>query len=313
MSTDNPQGLVVYGDIGMDLHIRTSSRPESGQDAQVESVRFEPGGSAANCAAVAAGLGVPTEFIGFTGTDAFGETLRDDLAVHGVSVDRLQTIEGTTGVTTAIIEPGGERTFYSYRGVNAAGELAGLPDDLFENKRFLHLSGYSFQEAQSRENALYLMEKARIHGVQVSLDPSFWFSKTYKDEHQGQLAGVSIIFPSREEAQLISGSYDPEGAAQAIRGMGPETVIVTLGAQGCYVASDEYSGYLPAAPVTEVVDTTGAGDAFCGGYLAGCVTGLNTLDAARAGNWAASNIIRQAGGRRGAPSLDGLREYLQKS
>jgi len=65
MTTSNQKGLIVYGDIGIDIHINTTLHPRPGQDAKVENVFFEPGGSAANCAAVAAKLGIPTTFVGF--------------------------------------------------------------------------------------------------------------------------------------------------------------------------------------------------------------------------------------------------------
>jgi ribokinase len=302
----NRRGLVVYGDISIDFHIRTSYHPETGQDARVEKVSFVPGGSAANCAAVAAHLGVPTAFMGFIGMDSFGEAIKEDLEKFGVLLTHLERIEGDTGIITAIINPQGERTFYSYRGVNSTGELSKLPENLFRNCKYLHISGYSFQDINSRNNSLLLIKEAKKFGTLVSLDPSFWHSKEYHKQNPSLLSDVNIIFPSQEEAELLSGSDDPSTAAQLLLEMGPQIVVITLGSEGCYLASAKQHHYLPAIPVHDVVDTTGAGDAFCAGFLAGQIFGLDIIDSAKMGNTVASIIIKQIGGHKGAPTLEQL-------
>jgi sugar/nucleoside kinase (ribokinase family) len=303
--TDRP-GLAVYGDIAIDLYIRTSFHPGAGQDAKVDKIIMQPGGSAANCAAVAAHLGVATTFIGFIGTDSFAKILREDLGSHGVSLRHLKRITGDTGIVTTINDASGERTFFSYRGVNAIGELSKLPQKIFSNKKILHISGYSFQEISSRNNSLFLIKQARQAGTLISIDPSFWHAKEYHQQNPQLLADVDIIFPNQDEAELLSGSRDPAVAARILHDMGPEIVVITLGAEGCYLSSNNRQDYFPAIPVAQVVDTNGAGDAFCAGFLAGQIFGLNTIESAKMGNAAASIIIRQIGGHTGAPALEDL-------
>lgn len=304
MNSNYLKGLVVYGDIGIDIHLRASHHPSPGQDAKVDRLFFEPGGSAANCAAVAAYLGIPTIFIGFVGDDTFGELAKSDLLKYGVSSTYLRQTPGQTGITIAIIDSDGERTFYSFRGVNANCRLNTIPDNLFNGKKFLHISGYSFQDDASRENALLLIKHAKKIGSLISLDPSFWYSEEYHKGNPHLLSDVDIIFPNKEEALLLTGSVDPCIASRKLREMGPEIVIITLGQEGCFISSKDESLHLPAIPTPNVIDTTGAGDAFCGGFLAGQIMGLNIKESAIMGNIASSKIIEQIGGHHGAPSLD---------
>ena len=173
-------GLLVYGDIGIDIHIRTTFQPKIGEDAKVENILFRPGGSAANCAAVAARLGIPTSFIGFIGKDHYGKTIKEDLKNLGVCTKNLFSVEGDTGVTIAVREPLGERTFYSYRGVNSKGELSKVSTATFNNCKYLHMSGYSFQNQNSLKNALYLLDLAKRSNTLLSLDPSYWYSRGYR-------------------------------------------------------------------------------------------------------------------------------------
>lgn len=310
MDPKRQKGLVVYGDIGIDILVRTSSRPDPGQDAKVERITFKPGGSAANCAAVAASLEVPTAFIGFIGEDAFGDLAKSDLSKYGVSTEYLERISGDTGITTSVIEPDGERTLYSYRGVNASGILSDTDFGLFRNKKYFHLTGYSFQDQHSRDNVLKLIEEARKMGVSISLDPSYWYSKIYHKSNPEVLSYTRIIFPNKEEAKLLSGTGDLHTASSTLLEMGPELVVITLGEEGCAVSSKEETFYLAAIPNPDVIDTTGAGDAFCAGFLTGQMIGLSIKESAMIGNITASRIISQSGGHAGAPTMDELMEVL---
>lgn len=304
-------GLLVYGDIGIDIHIRTTFQPKVGEDAKVENILFRPGGSAANCAAVAARLGIPTSFIGFIGKDHFGKSVKEDLKHHGVRTANLFSVEGDTGVTIAVREPLGERTFYSYRGVNSKGELSKVPNAAFKRCKYLHMSGYSFQNENSLKNALYLMDLAKQSNTLLSLDPSYWYSREFHQDNPKLISEMDIVFPNQEEARLLTGYNDPAEASKKLLELGPRIVIIKLGAEGSYVASTSENYYLPATIDTEVIDSTGAGDAFCGGFLFGQIIGLTIEESAIMGNFTSSNIISLIGGHCGAPTLKSLINKLK--
>jgi sugar/nucleoside kinase (ribokinase family) len=305
--------LLVYGDVGIDIHIRTTYQPKIGEDAKVEEILFQPGGSAANCAAITGRLGIPTTFIGFVGKDQFGESLKKDLKGHGVSTKYVFTVEGNSGITIAIREALGERTFYSYRGVNADGELPKISMNKFSDCTYLHISGYSFQNENSRKNVQYLMKMAKQSNTLISLDPSYWFSREYYHKNPEILSEIDIIFPNQEEVRLITGFDDPIRASKMLLDMGPKTVIIKLGPEGSYVASSNEAHHLPAIENVEVIDSTGAGDAFCGGFIFGKVIGLGNKESAIIGNIISSNIITHIGGHSGAPSCKNLTRMLREA
>ena len=315
MKSKNTGGLLVYGDIAMDITLESlsQSNPLPGQDAAVADMHFNPGGSAANCAAVAARLGTPTTFLGFVGTDDFGLQLIADLRNCGVNMNHVQQIPGKSGVTVAIVNPGGERTFYSFRGVNKTGKLEAPDKELFENINILHVSGYSFQDESSSGNAIRLIEAAHERGIVISLDPSYWFAKKKPLENPELLRKIDMLLPNLEEAQLMSTKENPKEACLVLHAMGPKVVVVKLGQEGCYVSENNQITQIPAFPVEKVVDTTGAGDAFCGGFLSGILSGLRTVEAARIGNAAASMVVGSVGGHNGAPGVEEVLEIIRES
>jgi sugar/nucleoside kinase (ribokinase family) len=301
-----PPRLICYGDLCIDILVQAEAFPQPGQDATARHVALLPGGSAANCAVIAARLGVPTQLVGVTGKDTLADVLVNDLRQNGVQTDHLRRVDALTAVTIAILSQRGERTFLSFRGSNAQ-PYGPLPADLVAAGDCLHLSGYSFQDDSSQATALALMQQARAHGALIALDPSFQFAR----EHGSSpvLADLDFIFPSQEEARLLSGTGDPTQAAARIRALGPKTVVVKLGESGCFIASEAINAHVPAYPVTHLVDTTGAGDAFCGGFLSGILTGWSAQQAARLGHMTAAHIIGALGGHAAAPSLAVLIEF----
>ena len=153
--------------------------------------------------------------------------------------------------------------------------------------------------------ALHLLEEARRRGVAVSLDPSPLFAERYRPE-SGWLEGVDFVFPNLHEATAITGRSSPGEAARALRGLGARTVVVTMGADGCLVLDDSGAVRIPAVTAFPVVDTTGAGDGFAGGFLAVTLAGGAPVLAGRLGNLVAALIISERGGHTAIPSLDEL-------
>lgn len=306
--------LFVYGDVNRDLCLTVREMPLSGGDAEVTEMAFTPGGSAANTACIAARLGIATEFIGLLGDDDQSEMLLHDLLAHGVGIKHLRRVAGFSGMIAAIIESSGERTFLSYRGVNArqpySGSAEELPIDLLQRGDTLHLSGYSFQADHSREMALKLMARARQVGAHLSLDPSYLFSRDYADD--ALINGLDYLFPNGEEARLLTGCHQIEAAAEALAQRGVAIVAIKAGAQGCYLRTPTLQRWIPAYPVSKVLDTIGAGDAFCGGFVAAALRGYEPLFAAQIGLAAASQVIQHIGGHSSAPTWEQALEIVGK-
>ena len=122
-------------------------------------------------------------------------------------------------------------------------------------------------------------------------DPTYLFAREFQARHKEHVAGVHILTPNLEEAQLMTGRDSAEDCAAALRELGVGIVIVKLGGRGCYVDAGDYRQMVATAPVTGKVDTTGAGDCFCGTLLAKCLEGLDILQAAESANDAARRVV----------------------
>ncbi len=304
--------IIAYGDVLVDVSVQVKTFPKSGQDAIVDDLRLLPGGSAANCAAVAAALGAVVKFIGVTGRDPFGAMLLQDLEQHGVDTRALRQVAGPTAMVITIIERTGERTFLSFRGMAAVVPYGSLPTSIVQAGDCLHISAYTFQTAHSRRTALSLMAAARKVGATISLDPSFHFARRALGSYRQVLDGLDFLFPNEEEASLMARTQDPAQAAKHLCDLGVKTVLLKLGAAGCLIATEAGMCRVPTYSPARVLDTTGAGDAFAGGFLAATLKGCPAEEAACVGHAAAAMVIAEVGGHAGAPTISQLRTFAQE-
>lgn len=305
--------LLIYGDVEMDILLKTESAEAGAYDVKVDDIRFSPGGSAANCAAIAGSLGQPVTFLGSLGSDTWIKPLLQDFRKFNVNTRYLKKAAGKTGTCVAVVNAAGERKFHSYRGVNESDPPDLPPQTLWRHHHCLHLSGYCFQQPNSRRIAWSLLHEAKRNGLAVSLDPSYFFAKQSGSEMDELLAALDFIFPNLDEALILSGENDPVKAARVLRARGVNTVLVTLGSDGCLLSTNETEQFVKIKPVNKVVDTTGAGDAFCGGFLTGWLKGLPLIQACKLGCASAAHIVTQMGAHEQAPTLTNLIDILHNN
>ena len=257
--------LVVLGDVMVDVVARASGEIARGSDTPAR-VSVSGGGSAANVAAWAAALGTPVTLVCRVGDDERGRAAVDELAAGGVQVDADVDSERPTGTCVVLVEPGGERTMLPDPGANDA-PLPQIP--LGDH---LHVVGYVLLRDTPRASALAAIERARAAGMTVSVDPSSWALI-----RPGAIPDVDLLLPNEREAAVL-GERD---------GM-----VLKLGAAGARWGSVR----VPAVPV-EVIDTTGAGDAFAAGFLGAFLAGASRHDSLSAGCAAAARVVAQVGAR----------------
>jgi sugar/nucleoside kinase (ribokinase family) len=245
------------------------------------------------------------------GSDLFSQIVRDDLLESGIGISGIETAEGSSPVVVALIGPEGQRTFVSARGPASGRVHSTAYSGLLKEAAMVHISGYSFQDSGSRATALGLMSQAHHRGIAVSLDPSPLFAENH-DPDGGWLDGIGFFFPNLQEATSLTGVPDPEDAIGALRDLGVETVAVTMGADGCLVNDGQRVLYIPAFGEFAVTDTTGAGDAFAGGFLAVTMAGGTTRQACLVGNFAAARVISQPGGHAATPSVRELQRFAER-
>jgi ribokinase len=257
--------LVVLGDVMVDVVARVAGPLARGSDTPAR-VSVTGGGSAANVAAWAAALGEPVTLVCRVGDDERGRTSIDALGSVGVQVLAEVDPDRPTGTCIVLVEPGGERTMLPDAGANDA-PLPRVP--LGDH---LHLTGYSLLRDGPRESALAAIERARGAGMTVSVDPSSWALI-----RPGAIPEVDLLLPNEREAEVLG---DRDGT------------VVKLGARGARWGDV----HVPAEPV-DVVDTTGAGDAFAAGLLTARLRGADRRAALQAGCAAAARAVARVGAR----------------
>ena len=288
--------VLVVGDVINDVVVRPLSVVTADSDTRAEIVR-RPGGSAANLACWLASLGTPVCFVGRVGR-ADHAYHRDHLTSFGVEALLAGDADRETGTIVIVVDTGGARTMFTDRGANLGLTLRDVPVRQLARASVLHLTGYSYFEDGVRATALELDRRARERGATVSIDPSSvaFLEEVGPEQFLAWTSGARLCFPNRDEAAVLSGTTDPiEGAARLTRHYA--TVVVTLDGDGAVVAERGRPPVTVPAQRVRPLDTTGAGDAFCAGFLDSWLRRADPVAAAAAGaRVARAAVVRLGGG-----------------
>jgi len=256
-----PLVLCTLGDLLLDVVVRLQQPLEPGTDAAAQT-RAGLGGQAANVAAWAATLGAEARFVGKRGDDPAAALVAGELARLGVEVFGPVAL-GRNGVVVSLVREDGERAMATDRGVAPTMSAEELEPVWFEGCSHLHLSGYSLMSSPIAGAALRAAELARAGGASLTVDLAS--TRVIADFGPHRLRALleelepNIVFANEPEREIV-GAHSAAGA----------TWVLKLGARGAAIEHDGERSEFPAENA-EVVDTTGAGDAFAAGYLVGGV------------------------------------------
>jgi sugar/nucleoside kinase (ribokinase family) len=303
VTTHGGPRVLVCGDVVNDILVEPLVPLTQGDDNPA-AIAARPGGSAANQAAWMAYLGLDVVFAGRAGAGDV-DFHRRELSRFGVLPLLAADRSATTGSIVVLVGPDGDRTMITDRGANLRLAPADVPAGLFDGVALLHLTGYSFFEPGPRQVALSLLAGARRRGVPFTIDPgsAAFLARLQPGAFLGWTGGAAVCFPNRDEAAALAGSSpaaDPAaGAARLLAHYG--AVVVKLGAEGAVLAAGNAPPVKITACPAEVRDTTGAGDAFCAGFLADWLATGDLATAAASGARAAAVAVSRLGGRPQAP------------
>lgn len=250
--------ITVFGSINVDLVCRVAKAPLPGETVLGSDYRLIPGGKGANQALAARRAGASVRLVGAIGDDDLGKVALSELAAGGVDLTSVRRRHGTTGLAIITVDESGENTIVVSPGANAAARAADLGADAFSSGDTLLLQ-MEVPFAEGRAAA----EAARAAGARVILSIAP-FSPLAPDD----LAPVSVIIVNEHEAADLArhlglSARGEQATVTALARRLDRTVIATLGAEGAIAAGPEGVVRVPSLSVTPV-DTTGAGDTFCG-------------------------------------------------
>jgi sugar/nucleoside kinase (ribokinase family) len=283
--------LVVVGDCNPDVLVLGSDvTPEFGQrEKLVDRMSLEIGGSASITAVAAARLGLRVALVAAVGSDAAGTFMLDALAKEGVDVSAVAIRDGlATGMTVALSR-GGDRAILTALGAMDSLTAADIPGSLVARARHVHVSSYFLLADSLGPGLAAALAACRAAGAATSLDTNWDPAERWRDERlAAAIAQADLLLPNE---------------AEALAALGPR-VAVKLGARGVLVASGPSSLQQVSLPPVTPVDTTGAGDCFNAGLIAGLLNGLPLPRAAALGCATGALSTGALGGTAGAPDLE---------
>lgn len=285
--------LLTVGDLIEDVVVWLPGPIALGSDT-ITRITRQRGGSAANVAAAAVRAGGRARWVGQLGDDELGRRLLASLTDLGVDV--AARFDGRTGSIVVLVDASGERTMLTDRG--AATELAEADPAWLDEAEVLHLPAYSLFVERLAESCVALAAMAREREIPVTVDPSSTAMLVdYGVERFLDLVASlepAVLFPNRAEAELLGITDSPPA--------GVGLVVEKAGAGPVRLVDADGVTEVAVAPVSGVVDTTGAGDAFAAGFLLDWVAGKPPASCAERGSGVAAHVLRGPGGDAWVPA-----------
>jgi sugar/nucleoside kinase (ribokinase family) len=253
--------------------------PEGGGVRIIEEIRWTPAGTAAAPAMVASMLGLDVRLCGAVGDDEMGEVLRRGLERRGVDLRLLSVLPGVrTSATILPIHSNGDRPALHAPGAGLFVDLPERMEDLL-SARFLHLGGVGALPKLDGEPTRQLLQAAQSRGVTVTCDLTAPGPPT-RPALEAALPGVDYWMPTVDEAREVSGTRTAEDAGRWALDLGAGACVLKDGAAGSLLVNADAVVRFPAYQV-EVVDTTGCGDGYCGGFVSALARGQDLESACR--------------------------------
>jgi sugar/nucleoside kinase (ribokinase family) len=304
----NPDVMVVGGDV---------TPAFAQQEKLVDGISLEIGGSASITAVAAARLGLRVALAAAVGDDPAGRFMLGQLAAEGVDTAPVVVRPAApTGMTVAL-SAGGDRAILTATGALSTLTARDVPPELLGRARHVHVSSYFLVADSLGPGLAGLLGAARASGASTSLDTNWDPAQRWGDERlTAALAHVSLLLPNEAEALHLAGGAlgradgaTLERAVSVLTAAGP-WLVVKLGARGALCA-DGTRYYLAEPPPVTVTDTTGAGDCFNAGVIAGLLSGEDLPSAVALGCAAGAASTRAPGGTAGAPDLATARDLAR--
>uniref|UniRef100_A0A7J3XYG6 Carbohydrate kinase family protein n=1 Tax=Thermogladius calderae TaxID=1200300 RepID=A0A7J3XYG6_9CREN len=303
MSGERSLDLVAVGHALVDIRLVVNNFPQPDQESDVEKQTWGAGGSAVNVSIAGKRLGLKTSIIAKIGFDNFGRLIVDELLREGVDISGLRIGLSPTGVTIVVINSRGEIVMYGYKGVAEELSPAEVSEYVISRSKWVHIASLN------PETTLKVLELAGKHKVSTSWDPGRILSRRPWAELEKIVGMVNVVLANEQEYRNMTGLSDYKQAAQKVLEAGAEMAVVKRGEKGAYLKSKGFEEELPAYNVGEVVDTTGAGDAFAAGFIAGLLRGYSPRKALSYANAVAALKITRLGSHE-APSHEEVVDFI---
>ncbi len=294
---------VGFGGLNVDKLFKVNKIAKAEEESFIMDCEEACGGSAANTIVGLARLGCKVGFIGKVADDREGKMLVEDFCRECVDTKGIMhSKHGRSGTVMGFVDEKGDRALYVDPGVNDTIEFNEINMEYAFQTRFLHLTSFVGEKSYQTQKRLI---QALPQTVKLSLDPGELYARK-GSVLEPIIKKAFVLMPNLNELELLTKTADYRKGAEVLLKKGVEIVAVKLGSKGCYVTDGKENHNVEPFKV-KVVDTTGAGDAFCAGFLYGLISDKSLYECGRLGNFVASRCVMKMGARPGLPYLKDLK------
>lgn len=301
--------LIVFGSLNIDLSVVVDSLPKAGETILTNDYGWAPGGKGGNQAVAAARAGARVAMVSMLGDDGFGKRLRDVFRREGIISSGVGRSEHPTGTAFIALDKNGENQIIVASGANVDVMHDQVPDEILNDRATLLC-----QMEVRPEQSFQLIERAKNLGVRTILNLA-----PVAPMPVNVLQNLDVLILNEGESEQLAQQYDCANQdilarAQAIAAKGPAglTCIITCGEKGVAAASQTEQWQVPAIPLEKVIDSTGAGDAFCGYVAAWLHSDRDIKEAILAGICAGALACVKRGAQDAMPHYDDVAPILEK-
>jgi len=289
---------IGFGALNIDMLFKVDKLAVAEEESFIEDYKEECGGSAANAIVGLARLGCKVGFIGKVANDREGKMQLDSFKAESVDVSGItEMTKGRSGSVMGFVDRKGARALYINSGVNDLVEPREIKWEYVSQTKFLHLSSFVGEKSFRTQKKLL---SSLPEGVKISLDPGSLYAQKGLAVIEPLIRNSYVFMPNILELEQLTGEEDYRKGADHMISMGVKVVAVKLGAKGCYVTDGQEKLRVEPFKV-KAVDTTGAGDAFCAGFLYGLIHEKSLYECGQIGNFVASRCVLAMGARASLP------------
>ena len=289
--------------------------PERGKLGLIDSLKLYSGGCAMNAAVDLKKLGADVSVLGMVGNDGFGSFLLGELEKNGISRDGVCVSDKeSTSASVVLIDDGGERTFLHCTGANSVFTDKDVNFDVIKDAQIVFVAGTMLMESFDGEPCARVLKQCKGMGKTTVLDSAWDDTGRWLDVIAPCMPYIDYFVPSIDEAKMFAGCDDLDGMADKFFDLGVKHVAIKAGKDGCYIRETKDSApiMIPAYRV-KAVDTTGAGDSFCSGFLYGLSHGRALADCGKFANAVAAHCVMSVGASTGIKSYDEIQKFMQEN
>lgn len=289
--------------------------PGAGLLERISSIQTYSGGCAMNAGIDMAKIGIDVAVLGKVGDDSFGRFLRDELSKFDLNDEGVVTdYENQTSASVVLSSSSGERSFLHTVGANKTFCYDDINWDVIEKSKIVFVAGTMLMDKFDGEDCARFLKRCKEMGKTTVLDTAWDSTGRWMSVLEASMPYIDVFLPSIDEAIELSGETEPTKIADKFFSMGVKSCAIKLGSEGCYLREtvDSEEIRIPRFTV-KAVDTTGAGDSFCAGFLSGMVKGLSFKECGILANAVGAHCVMAMGASTGIVSYDKLCQFIKEN